>query len=133
MDRMVFINLPVTDLSASNAFYTGLGFTINPMFSDENTTCVKISEQIWVMLMVRERFQDFVLGEIADPHKTTQVLLCLSAESRAEVDRLVADALANGGSSWQPVQEQGPMYGHSFADPDGHVWEVMYMDMSAIG
>lgn len=132
MDRMIFVNLPVADLAASNAFYTGLGFTINPQFSDEHATCIKVSEQIYLMLLVRERFGDFVVGEIGDPAKATTVLLALSATGREEVDRLVADALANGGSSWMPVQELGPMYGHSFADPDGHVWEVMYMEMTAM-
>ena len=132
MDRMIFINLPVADLTASNDFYTGLGFTINPQFSDEKTTCIKISEQIYVMLLIRERFSDFVVGEIGDPAKDTSVLLALSAQSRAEVDGLVSSALANGGKSWMPAQDHGSMYGHSFADPDGHVWEVIYMDMAAI-
>lgn len=130
MDRMIFINLPVADLAEANTFYTGLGLSITPDFSDDSTTCIKVSEQIFVMLMVRERFSDFINGEIA-PSDSTEALLCLSAESRAEVDGLVSNALANGGKPWRPAIEEGPMYGHSFADPDGHVWEVMYMDMSA--
>jgi uncharacterized protein len=130
MERMIFVNLPVHDLAVANAFYTGLGFTINPDFSDESTTCIKVSDSIYVMLLVRDRFGDFVVGDIGDPAKSTTTLLCLTAESRAEVDKLVADALANGGRAWLPVQEHGPMYGHSFTDPDGHVWEVVHMDMA---
>ncbi|HTF46906.1 MAG TPA: VOC family protein [Pseudonocardia sp.] len=131
MDRMIFVNLPVTDLTASKEFYTGLGFRINQQFSDEQTACIVVSETICVMLLVNERFADFITGEISDAHRSSEVLLCLSAESRAEVDQLVASALAHGGKPWQPVLEHGPMYGHSFADPDGHVWEVMHMDMAA--
>ncbi|HEY4008277.1 MAG TPA: VOC family protein [Pseudonocardia sp.] len=131
MDRMIFVNLPVADLAVSNAFYTGLGFRINPDFSDDKATCVKVFDKIYLMLLVRERFADFVVGEVGDPAKDTQVLLCLSAESRAEVDELVTSALAHGGKPWLPVQEHGPMYGHSFADPDGHVLEIMHMDLPA--
>jgi predicted lactoylglutathione lyase len=132
MDRMIFINLPVTDLATANAFYTGLGFSINPDFSDDRTTtCIKVSEQIYLMLLVADRFRDFINGDIA-AQDTTEVLHCLSAESRQEVDDLVSRALAHGGKPWQPALREGPMYGHSFSDPDGHVWEVMYMDLSAI-
>jgi predicted lactoylglutathione lyase len=131
MDRMIFVNLPVADLTASKRFYTGLGFRINEQFSDEQTACMVVSETIYVMLLVNERFTDFINGEISDAHRSSEVLLCLTAESRAEVDQLVGSALAHGGKPWQPVLEQGPMYGHSFADPDGHVWEVIHMDMAA--
>jgi uncharacterized protein len=131
MNRMIFVNLPVNDLADSKAFYTGLGFSINEQFSDEQAACIVVSETIYVMLLVEDRFKDFINGEISDAHQSSEVLLCLSAESRAEVDRLVAAALAHGGKPWKPVLEQGPMYGHSFADPDGHVWEVLYMEMAA--
>jgi uncharacterized protein len=131
MNRMIFVNLPVTDLADSTAFYTGLGFSINEQFSDDQAACIVVSETIYVMLLVEDRFKDFINGGISDAHQSSEVLLCLSAESRAEVDRLVAAALAHGGKPWKPVLEQGPMYGHSFADPDGHVWEVLHMDMSA--
>jgi predicted lactoylglutathione lyase len=133
MDRMIFINLPVQDLTEAKEFYTGLGFTINEQFSDEQAACIVVSETIYVMLLVNERFAGFINGAISDAHTSSEVLLCLSAESRAEVDQLVAAALAHGGKPWRPVLEQGPMYGHSFADPDGHVWEVMHMDMSGAG
>ncbi|HEV7792176.1 MAG TPA: VOC family protein [Pseudonocardia sp.] len=131
MNRMIFVNLPVNDLADSTAFYTGLGFAINEQFSDDQAACIVVSETIYVMLLVEDRFKDFINGEISDAHQSSEVLLCLSAESRAEVDQLVAAALAHGGKPWRPVLEQGPMYGHSFADPDGHVWEVLHMDMSA--
>jgi predicted lactoylglutathione lyase len=131
MNRMIFVNLPVNDLADSKAFYTGLGFAVNEQFSDDQAACIVVSETIYVMLLVEDRFKDFINGEISDAHQSSEVLLCLSAESRAEVDQLVAAALAHGGKPWKPVLEQGPMYGHSFADPDGHVWEVLHMDMSA--
>jgi len=128
MNRMIFVNLPVADLAATKAFYTGLGFSLNPQFSDEQTACVVISDTIVVMALQRERFADFVTGSVGDPAQSTTVINCLSAESRAEVDELVSRALANGGKPWLDKMAEGPMYGHSFTDPDGHVWEVLHMD-----
>ena len=130
MNRMIFINLPVADLAATKAFYTGLGFSLNPQFSDEQTACVVISDTIVVMALQRERFADFVTGSVGNPAASTTVINCLSAESRDEVDDLVSRALANGGKPWLDKMEQGPMYGHSFTDPDGHVWEVLHMDQA---
>ena len=132
MNRMLFINLPVADLTVATNFYTGLGFTVNEMFSDDKTTSIVISETIVVMLLVRDRFGDFVSGEVGDPQGATSAIYCLSAESPQEVDELVSKALANGGKPWLDRMQEGPMYGHSFADPDGHVWEVLHMDMSQI-
>lgn len=132
MSRMLFINLPVTDLAASRAFYTGLGFSVNEQFSDTRCACIVISDTICVMLLVQERFRDFINGDISDAHTATEVLNCLSADSRDEVDSLVSSALANGGKPWKDKMEEGPMYGHSFTDPDGHVWEVVHMDMSQV-
>jgi predicted lactoylglutathione lyase len=129
MERMIFVNLPVTDLDRANAFYTGLGFSINRQFSDDHCTCVRISEHIYVMLLAQDRFRDFINGPIAEKD-STEVLNALPATSRQEVDELVGRALTHGGKPWKPVQQQGPMYGHSFADPDGHVWEVIHMDTS---
>lgn len=129
--RMIFVNLPVADLEASTAFYAALGFTRNPDFSDETASCMIVSEQIYVMLLTREKFRTFINGDIADARRTTEVLNCLSASSRDEVDVFKRKALAAGGNDWRPDLEMGPMYGCSFQDPDGHVWEVMYMDMSA--
>jgi uncharacterized protein len=131
VDRMIFINLPTKDLAASKAFYTGLGFSINNQFSDQQCACIVVSDTIYVMVLAEDRFQEFVTGEISSPG-STEALLCLSAESRAEVDDLVSKALANGGKPWRETMAEGPMYGGSFADPDGHAWEVMYMDMSQV-
>ena len=130
--RMIFVNLPVADVAVSRAFFTALGFGINEQFSDENAVSVVIEENITAILMHPTRFADFVEGEIADAQKTTEVLLALSADSREDVDRLRATALANGGSEWKPNQDHGFMYGASFADPDGHVWEVVWMDPAAV-
>lgn len=132
MERMIFINLATKDLTAAQDFYTGLGFTINPEFSDEKCICVVISNTIFVMVMTAERFADFTITPTADPAASTEVINCLTAESREEVDGLYAKALAHGGSAWKDKMDEGPMYGHSFADPDGHAWEVMYMDMAAM-
>jgi predicted lactoylglutathione lyase len=131
MNRMLFVNLAVADLEATRAFYTGLGFGLDARFSDESSACFVISEAIVVMALQRERFAAFVAGPVADPAAGTAVINCLSAGSRDEVEDLVARALRSGGSPWLEQVEVGGMYGHSFADPDGHVWEVMHMDLAA--
>jgi len=131
MDRMIFVNLPVADVKVSRRFYTGLGFTVNEQFSDDQVACIVVSDTIFVMLLEHARFKDFITNEIADARATTQVLNALSAQSRAEVDSLVARAVELGGTARTPM-EDGPMYGHSFADPDGHVWELIYMDMDGV-
>src|SRR6478752_3168134 len=133
MNRMIFVNLPVVDLAVAKSFYTGLGFSVNEQFSDDQAACIVISDTIFVMLLVRERFGDFVTGDVADPSAGTSVINCLSASSRDEVDGLVANALASGGKPWLDTLEEGPMYGGSFADPDGHVWEILHMDADARG
>ncbi len=125
---MIFVNLPVKDLNASKGFFAELGFAFNPEFSDDRAACMIVDDNIFVMLLVEERFRDFINGEIADATRTTEVLTCLSADSRAHVDELVAKAIAAGGKPWKPTMEQGPMYGASFQDLDGHVWELMYME-----
>jgi predicted lactoylglutathione lyase len=129
--RMIFVNLPVKDLETSRAFFTEIGFELNPAFSDDTCACMVVDQNIFVMLLVEERFRDFVTGEISDATRSTEVINCLSAESRQQVDDTVAKALAAGGKPWKPLLEKGPMYGGSFCDPDGHVWEVLWMDMSA--
>ena len=131
--RYIFVNLPVTDLDRAKAFYAGLGFGFNEQFSDERTASVVVEENIVVMLLTRDRFADFVPGQVGDPAQATSVLHALSAASREEVDELVSRALAHGGKPWMPAQDHGFMYGSSFADPDGHVWEVVWMDPSALG
>jgi predicted lactoylglutathione lyase len=132
MNRMIFVNLPVSDLAASRAFYTGLGFSVNEMFSDDAAVSIVVSDTIVIMLLTRERFGDFVTGPVGDPRAATTSISCLSADSPQEVDDLVSRALASGGGEWLPRMQEGPMYGHSFTDPDGHVWEVLHMDLGAI-
>ncbi|MGY2067881.1 VOC family protein [Blastococcus sp. SYSU DS0619] len=129
---MIFVNLPVADRDRADAFYGALGFRRNDQFSDERCVSYAVEENIAVMLLTRERFADFVTGEVGDPAQATSVLNCLSAGSREEVDRLVATAIAAGGKPWLPAQDHGVMYGASFADPDGNVWEVMWMDPSVV-
>jgi predicted lactoylglutathione lyase len=130
--RMMFLNLPVKSVAASRRFFGALGFTFNEQFSNENTTCMVIEENIFAMLLEHARFQDFIQGDIADPAKGKEVLICISAGSRAEVEETKARALAAGALPWMPAQDHGFMYGDSFLDPDGHVWEVVWMDPAAV-
>lgn len=132
MSRMLFLNLPVADLDRSVEFWTGLGFTFNPQFTDENATCLVISDHACVMLLTEKFFSTFTSREVADATKHTEAITALSAESREEVDRLVDTALASGGAASNPPQDEGFMYARSFADPDGHLWEVLYMDPAAL-
>ncbi|PTV72819.1 VOC family protein [Agrobacterium pusense] len=125
--RMIFVNLPVKNIETSRAFFTALGFTFNPEYSDDRTLCMIVEENIFVMLLQEERFRDFINGDIADAKRSTEVLTCLSAGSREEIDRMIEAALASGGSRWKPVQDHGFMYAGSFQDPDGHVWELVHM------
>ena len=126
--RMIFVNLPVTDLEQAQAFYTAIGFTNNPQFTDETAAAMVVEENIVVMLLTREKFESFVSGPVGDPAQATSVINALSAGSREEVDDLLAKALAAGGKPWQPAQDHGFMYGTSFTDPDGNVWETLWMD-----
>ncbi|MET7985947.1 MULTISPECIES: VOC family protein [unclassified Streptomyces] len=130
--QMIFVNLPVSDVATSRKFFTELGYTINPQFSTDDCACVVISDTIIAMLLGKERYADFTKKEIADATKTSEVLLCLSAESREKVDELVDAAIAAGGSGTGEAQDQGFMYGRAFDDPDGHTWEVMWMDPAAV-
>ena len=127
MARMIFVNLPVRDLAASRRFYGGLGFAVNEMVSDDRTACVVVSGTICVVLLDHERFAAAAPRPVADARTTTQVLLCLSAGSRAEVDGFAADALAGGGALVRDVQDDGTMYARAVADPDGHVWEILHV------
>ncbi|GAB3898157.1 VOC family protein [Larkinella knui] len=132
MATKIFVNLPVKDLNKSVDFFTKLGYSFNPQFTNENATCMIISEDIFVMLLVEPFFKSFTKKEIADATQTTESIICLSAESREEVDSLVSKALAAGGKVPNEKQDQGFMYGHGFEDLDGHLWEVAYMDLNAI-
>lgn len=129
--RKIFVNLPVKDLDKSVAFFTKLGFTFNPQFTDKNATCMIISEDSFVMLLVEDFFKTFIHKPIADAAKSTEAIIALSADSKQEVDDLFRKALAAGGKQTNPVNDQGFMYSASFMDLDSHQWEVMYMDVSA--
>lgn len=134
MARMIFVNLPVADLARATAFYEATGFTKNPMFCDETTAnCMALSESIFVMLLTHEKFRQFTPKAVADARTASEVLLCVNAESREGVDALVDQAVAGGGKADPcPKQEHGGfMYGRSYEDLDGHIWEVMWMDMAA--
>jgi predicted lactoylglutathione lyase len=130
--QMIFVNLPVNDLDASKKFFTELGYTINPQFSDEKAASVVISDTIVAMLLTKPFYATFTKKQIADTTATSEVLICLSAESREKVDELVEKAVAAGGRANDDVQDHGYMYGRSFDDLDGHSWEVMWMDPAAV-
>ncbi|MCX4742752.1 VOC family protein [Streptomyces antibioticus] len=130
--QMIFVNLPVNDLDASKKFFTELGYTINPQFSDENATSVVISDTIVAMLLTKPFYTTFTKKEIADATKTSETLIALSAESRDKVDELVDRALALGATPSGETQDMGFMYGRAFDDLDGHTWEIIWMDPTAV-
>ena len=132
MPRLIFVNLPVADLDRSVAFFSRLGFTFNRQFTDDNATCMVISDQAFVMLLVRPFFATFVTKDVADPAAATGAIVTVSADSRAEVDALADRALEAGGTPSKEPQDAGFMYGRSFYDLDGHAWEVMWMDQGAV-
>ena len=133
MSTQIFVNLPVQDLQRSIDFFTALGYSFDPRFSDENASCLVIDEgHIYAMLLTHEFFKKFTRKQIADTTASTEAILALSADSREAVDDLVDKALASGGSASNEPDDQGFMYSRSFQDPDGHLWEVLSMDMSAI-
>ncbi|MFI9175268.1 VOC family protein [Streptomyces lincolnensis] len=129
--KMIFVSLPVTDLEASKKFYAALGFTPNAQYSDENTATFQITDAIVAMLHTRQRYSEFTKKEISDATNTSQMLLGLSAETRAEVDDVVEKAFAAGATPAAETQDHGFMYNRSFDDLDGHTWEVVWMDPAA--
>ncbi len=130
MINQIFVNLPVKDLKKSVEYFSKLGFTFNPQFTDENATCMVIGENIYAMLLVEKFFKSFTKKEICDTTKSTEVILAMSAESRENVDEIVNLALEAGGIEPRAVQDYGWMYSRSFQDIDGHLWEVLFMDES---
>jgi predicted lactoylglutathione lyase len=133
MAKMIFVNLPVTDLPRSMKFYEAIGFTNNPQFTNDQAASMMWSDEIVVMLLTHDFWKTFTTKPIPDAHETAQVFLCLSHDSRAEVDAIVAKAGAAGGKPEPtPTQDHGFMYGSSFEDPDGQIWENVFMDMSAM-
>ncbi|MDN7486749.1 lactoylglutathione lyase [Burkholderia sp. AU31652] len=133
MSRQLFINLPVRDLSKATAFYTAIGASMNPQFSDDTSSCMVLSDTLFVMLMTHEKWARFTKKPIVDSRRESEVMLALSADDRESVDRLTDIAGAHGGKAdVNARQDLGFMYGRSFEDPDGHIWEVMFVDMSRI-
>ena len=128
MATQIFMNLPVKDLDRSVQFFTALGFKFNPDYTDENATCMVINDDAYVMLLVEKFFKTFTSKEIVDATSATEAIMAFSVDSRDAVDQMVSKALDAGGTESQPVQDYGFMYSHSFQDPDGHLWEVMWMD-----
>ena len=132
MAKLIFVNLPVSDLARATAFYQAVGAEKNEQFSDGTASCMVVSETIYVMLLTHEKFRQFTPKKIADARTSSEVLICISADSRAAVDDMVGKAQAAGGViDPGPKQDHGFMYGRSFEDPDGHIWEVMWMDAAA--
>jgi predicted lactoylglutathione lyase len=131
MTTKMFVNLPVKDLDKSVKFFTALGFRFNPQFTDENATCMIVSEESFVMLLVESYFKTFTPKPVSDARKSTEVLICLSRDSREAVDEIVSKAVAGGASTHTPAKDLGFMYQHGFEDLDGHLWEVACMNMEA--
>lgn len=132
MATKVFINLPVKDLNKSMEFFKGLGFSFNPQFTDENAACMVISDSIYAMLLTETYFQTFTKKPVSDAQSSTEVLIALDAASREEVEQLIAKAKELGATIYADAQDHGWMYQHSFADLDGHQWEIAYMDESQL-
>lgn len=127
----IFVNLPVKDLARSKRFFADLGYSFNQQFTNEQGACMVVGENLFVMLLTEPFFQTFTRKPVADG-TSTEVLVCLACDSRAQVDELVAKALSGGGTAPNPVQDHGFMYGHGFHDLDGHGWELAFMDLSAV-
>ncbi|WP_265499522.1 VOC family protein [Paracoccus beibuensis] len=129
--QMIFVNLPVSDVEASQAFFEALGFHANPRFSDDTAKCIVVSDTIYMMILNKEKFAGFAPRPVADTQAVTAALICLSRNSREAVDQITERAVQAGGTDNDKVQDYGFMYGRSFCDPDGNVFEVMWMDMAA--
>ena len=127
-----FVNLPVKDLNKTVEFFTKLGFTFNPQFTDENATCMIVGNDIFVMLLVEKFFKTFTKKEISDVSKNTEVIVAVSTQSREEVDQMMEKVVGAGGKESRDPQDHGWMYGRSFEDIDGHLWEIFYMDETAM-
>lgn len=136
MSSMIFVNLPVSDVAASRTFFAQLGYAFDERFCDENAICLQISDQIYAMLLRRDYFAGFTPRPVADAHSTTEALIALTAESREAVDELLGKAVAAGAKDLRTMDEQNAaghtyMYGRSYADLDGHIWEILWMEPSA--
>ena len=132
MGTKIFVNLPVKDLNKSKEFFAKLGFTFNPQFTNQDAACMVISEDNYAMLLVESFFKTFTKKEIVDAKKNTEVLIALSAENKTKVDEMLGKALAAGAKEPRAPQDHGFMYGRAFEDPDGHIWEIFWMDPKTI-
>ncbi len=132
MASKIFVNLPVADLKKSIDFFTALGYSFNPRFTDDTATCMIVSDDIFVMLLTHAKFKTFAPNEICDARKSTEVLLCLSCESRAAVDVMVRKAIAAGGNTCGEPRDHGFMYEHGYQDLDGHGWGLFFMEPDAV-
>lgn len=130
-ETKIFINLPVKDLNKSKSFFSKVGFTFNEQFTDESAACMIIADNIFAMLLTHTKFKEFTPKQISDSHTTTEVLTCISAESKEKVNQMVDIAMREGGSETRQSQDYGFIFGRSFNDLDGHIWEVMWMDENA--
>ena len=131
MAKQIYVNLPVKNLKQSMTFFTALGFRFEPNFTNDDAACMIVGENIFVMLLIESFFKTFTKKELCDAKKSTEVLVCLSCDSRAHVDELVAQASAAGGTIPRDPQDHGFMYAHAFEDLDGHIWELVYMEPQA--
>lgn len=131
MFRQIFVNLPIKDMNRSQTFFRALGLQFNPRFTNDKGACLEVAENIFAMLLIEPFFREFTRLPISDASKSTEVLLSLSCDSREEVDAVVSKAVAAGASTPNAPRDYGFMYQHGFADLDGHLWEVFYMDMNA--
>jgi hypothetical protein len=132
MTKLIFVNLPVSDLARATAFYQAIGAEKNEQFSDDTASCMKLSDTIHAMLLTHDKFRQFTPKKIADARTHSEVLICISADSREAVDDIVGRAgVAGGNADLSPKQDHGFMYYRNFEDPDGHIWEVMWMDVAA--
>ena len=126
-NKQIFVNIGTKDLKRANAFFTALGYSFNPQYSDEKATCMVVSESIYVMVLTDQYFQTFSPKPVADASKTAETIICLSCETRAEVDEIVKKAVKAGGKTYNEPKDHGFMYQHGFQDPDGHIWEYIAM------
>ncbi len=132
MSTKIFVNLPVKDLGKSMKFFEALGYKFNRQFTDSTAACLEISEDIYAMLLTHAKFKEFTPREICNAAKSTEVLICLSCENREQVDDLLRKAVAAGGTAPTEPKDYGFMYQHGFQDPEGHIWELIYMDPSHV-
>ena len=131
MARQIFVNLPVKNLELSMAFFTKLGFAFNPQFTNDEAACLIVGDDSFVMLLIEDKFKTFTHKPISDATQSTEVLVCLSSNSREDVDETVRKAIDAGGSTYNEPQDYGFMYGHGFQDLDGHIWELIHMEPGA--